>query len=790
MEDELTQDNFILFIYSQNHDKKELTKLTKQDYIAEMKCLKEYYIEGKAHYIFCLLLNSDYNKELIELEFEKDRILYSSKIRIEDIYNEIFLFKIDFNTKYHENNQLSKFTMDYSEQFKLFLQLKEQEKDLYYYFSDEYLKNLCLSAIHFISSTYKDMFTIDFLFNIFINSYLIQKNEKNSQDNLIKLFFDSLKIESISSKNTNKKVGNEDDSKYKNFFLEVKNIQKELAEIGGEKNIDKIKIILAYYNLNNSPKNFINLISLNNDYSKNIVQILKNNSKIFNNFSSEIIDFKLLNEAENINQIKIVLKLLSNMVELFKVFLDKDFFFKLSNLSQIENKCIDVLDIASPKITDNLNILYKYFLGVIEACKSEGFVIFKLSDKFFLDYANFYAKKNLQNLKLIREMYEKYYSLTDVGCFEETIKTLNNLCYEAGIYLIKYDRHFINDEIINFFIESRKKEIENIGPDDVSKLIILNVASEEFINNFLNNNFANLNLKVFFGNQFDMFIQKFFEEFKKPFDFSVIENWSISPNANEEVLKHCIRRISVVLSQDKNMRSSFTDLINFLCNLFSFGSRIIDDFIEEIKDVEKNIPSNLLIKAYIRILHKGENFYPISSSFNKHLFEYIENNSGNGPLSVWYRLAIEESSKRLEFLYNNLKPEYAVKKEDFIDYPENIQETISLYTYLYNGKYFLNNYITKLDYYKSSINAKKQLINLTYKQAEKIFDKYKQYYKLFKIFIPIKQFNEKNYNSEFNEFYKKLKHYKDDHDSLMNIYDYYKHFFLDLKILKLLHYKI
>ena len=605
--DEFTQDNFILFIYSQNHDKKELTKLTKQDYIAEMKCLKEYYIEGKAHYIFCLLLNSDYDKELIELEFEKDGILYSSKIKIEDIYNEIFLFKIDFNTKYHENNQLSKFTMDYSEQFKLFLKLKEQEKDLYYYFSDEYLKNLCLSAIHFISSTYEEMLTIDFLFNIFINSYLIQKNEKNSQDNLIKLFFDSLKIESISSKNTNLKVGNEDDSKYKKFFSKVQNIQKELAEIGGEKNIDKINIILAYYYLNNSPKNFVNLISLNNNYSKNIFQILKNNSKIFNNFTSEIIDFKLLNEAENINQIKILLKLLSNMVELFKVFLDKEFFLKLSNFSQIENQCIDVVEIVSPKITDDLDNLYNYFFGVIEECKSEGIVAFKMPDKFFIDYANFYSKKNLQNLKLIREMYEKYCSLANVNN-KETINILNNLYYETGVFLMKYDRNFINDEIINFFQESRKKEIEIIGPDDVSKLIILNIASEEFINNFLNNNFTNLNLKVFFGKQFDKFIQKIFEEFKRPFDFSDIENWRISPNANEEVLKYCIRRISVVLSQDKNMKSSFTDLINFLCKLFSFGSGIIDDFIEEMKDVEKKIPSNLLIKAYIRILHKGENF--------------------------------------------------------------------------------------------------------------------------------------------------------------------------------------
>lgn len=216
------------------------------------------------------------------------------------------------------------------------------------------------------------------------------------------------------------------------------------------------------------------------------------NSRIFNDFSSEIINFKLLDEAENIDQIEILLKLLPNMVELFKVFLDMDFFLKLSNLSQIENKCIDASEIVSPQKTDDLDSLYNYFFFAIETCESEGIVIFKLPDKFFLDYANFYAKNNLQNLKLIRDMYEKYSSLTNIGNKMETMKSLNSLYYEAGIQLIKHDKNFINDEIINFFQESRKEEIETIGPNEVSKLIDLNIATEEFINNFLNNNFKNL----------------------------------------------------------------------------------------------------------------------------------------------------------------------------------------------------------------------------------------------------------------------------------------------------------
>ena len=751
MEDELAPDNVILFIYSQKHYRQELNinKIKENKYIVQTNCLKEYNIGSKTHYIFSLILKDNYDKEKIELEFEKDDSIYSSKIELKDIYTEMFLFKIDFSPRDKEANELSKFTLEYSEQFQFFLKLKEEKKlDVDIDFSADYLKNLCLSAIHFISSADKDSLTFDFLFNIFINSYLIQKEEKDSEENLVRLFFDSFNIESINSKKVDLKVGIEDDPKYKKYFSDVKNIQNELVEFGGEINIDKINIILAYYYLKYLPKNFVNLISLDNKYSKNISQNLMKNNKIFNNFSSEIINFKLLDEAENLDQIMKLLKLLPNMVELFKEFLNFDFFIKLSNLSQIENKFINVLELVSPKNDDDLDSLYNYFFVIIETCESEGIVTFTLPDKFFLDYANFYAKQNLQNIKLIKEMYEKYSSLAKAEDKFGTINKLNNLYYETGIQLIKTDKKFINDEIIRFFQESEKKKIENIEAVDIAKLINLNDSSEEFINNFLNNNFKKLDLKVFFGEHFDDFIQKIFEKFNETSDFLYIKNWKISPNVNEEVLKYCIRRIIIVISEEernknKEKKSSFTDLINFLCNLFSSASKKIDNFIEELKQVEKNIPNNKLIEVYFRILHKGNKIYPISELFNKYIEGYIKNNSGDGPLSVWYKLVTKESNERLAYLYKNLKPEYAVKKEDFLDYPHIIQEQISLFTYLYFGKYFSYNYIIELDYYKNSINAKKELINLTFKQSEKIFNNYKSYYKLFKLFIPIKQFNEK-----------------------------------------------
>ena len=86
-----------------------------------------------------------------------------------------------------------------------------------------------------------------------------------------------------------------------------------------------------------------------------------------------------------------------------------------------------------------------------------------------------------------------------------------------------------------------------------------------------------------------------------------------------------------------------------------------------------------LIEIYFRILHKGNKVYPISGLFNDHLKDYIEKNSGEGPLSLWYKLVIIDNSDRLVYLYEHLKPEHAVKKEDFVSFPGIIEERIALF---------------------------------------------------------------------------------------------------------------
>jgi hypothetical protein len=102
-----------------------------------------------------------------------------------------------------------------------------------------------------------------------------------------------------------------------------------------------------------------------------------------------------------------------------------------------------------------------------------------------------------------------------------------------------------------------------------------------------------------------------------------------------------------------------------------------------------------------------------------------------------------------------------------------------LYSDLYFAKYFTFNYITELDYYQNSIKSKSELIKLTYEQGMKIYNNYNQFYSLFKLFIPKKQYKDKEeiYILEFTSFYDQLSSYKVQYDSLKSIYNYWNTFF-------------
>ena len=773
----------IFFIYSQNGYMNEINEIKKNQYLKETRLLKEIQNASELNAIYCLILEENYDKQPITLEFEVGDEICSTDIKVNDLLSEIFLFKIDLKNR----KDLKKENLLLKEKFKMFLDLKDSGLEIG--FSEDFLKNLCLSSIKFIASTH-DKYNLDFLFYVFIYSYCLQK--VNSEENLIKQLFEAFTIKNIDANNDIKYKRNdklninfENSNKILNSFLNINNILNELVKFSGIENIQKIHIILAYYYLKYNPKYFIYLISNNCEYTKDIYANLTNNRALFSNFSSKIINLDIFAEAENLQQIENLLRLLPNMQELFNIFLITEIFLKVRCLCY-PNKYISINRILTPKIDDDVEKIYSYFLIISQMCKNENsHMILSLSDDFFLSYANFYVKVNLEKLKIIKEMYKNYISISNIK--NTALKEdLNDLYYTTGIQIIKKTNSLKNKDLINFFEESGKTDINITSDllDRISEMIDFKSANEKFKYDFLNNNFKKFDLKNVFKEGFSKFMEKIFEKFKTQSDFSIIKNWKINPNVNEEVLEMCLKRLkNVLINEKKNNESKkfiiYKDLYQFICDLFSLSSSKLDKsyFIKELKDLESYLPNSNLIEIYFKILKDEEKSYPISDNFRKHIKEYIKNKSGSGPLSIWYNLVLTEKSEKVNYLCSNLKPEHAVKKEDFADYSFKIEESIYLFKYLYDSKYFDNLYITNLDYYKNSLNAKKEIINLSYEKGIKIFNNYDKYKKLFRLFIPDKRAYEKEYKS----FYDEVKKYKTDFESLETINKYWNNFFYIVK---------
>ena len=208
-----------------------------------------------------------------------------------------------------------------------------------------------------------------------------------------------------------------------------------------------------------------------------------------------------------------------------------------------------------------------------------------------------------------------------------------------------FDEKLKNEEFINY-IKNSEISKTNIPSDEFLNIFLksidLKTASDDFISEFLNNDFKGIDLTKFLKNNFINLYQQIFERFKSIDDFLIIKNWKISKNINEEILRICIRKVSNVLIKEvKNNKngniSLYSSLIFFLCDLFAASSIKLKNIDEELSNLEQNFPSSNLIEIYGIILLKG---LKISETFEEHLKEYIEKNAGTSALSIWYKLII------------------------------------------------------------------------------------------------------------------------------------------------------
>ena len=207
----------------------------------------------------------------------------------------------------------------------------------------------------------------------------------------------------------------------------------------------------------------------------------------------------------------------------------------------------------------------------------------------------------------------------------------------------------------------------------------------------MENKFDDIDFKKIFGLSYYDFMKKIFDKFKKSKDLILIKNWEILHYIDIEVLENIFYSIKRIWLEDPE--NHIYGLEKLIANTFAKASLEIDNYLNIINDLEKSISADLLLPIYTTILYRA---YQTKDDFNDHIISFFRSNSGKSPISVWYILNTYEDNEeqKNKYLENNLKEDYAVKAENFIDYPFIIDERIILHNLSIYYKFF--NYFGKI----------------------------------------------------------------------------------------------
>ena len=319
-------------------------------------------------------------------------------------------------------------------------------------------------------------------------------------------------------------------------------------------------------------------------------------------------------------------------------------------------------------------------------------------------------------------------------------------------------------------------------------IIILGIRFDkndnDFFNILLNNkSFDYFNTQNFFGNLYDELIKKIFEKLNSPEDLLSLGNYNLQLDVMDEILKYLLLTIERIWISHPIKYPEKVENIISLSLLFS-SNKIPEINKKVYESLESKIPKDMLIRIYSQILML--NYWMISKEFRNHIIDYINNNSGNNALSVWYRLSTinpEDDNARYIFLKKNLKDELAVNAKDFVGCFNNKNEKIILFKNLHDNKCFLrinNGELITTKYYQDSIKSKDDIINLKFKDAMYIIININYFPKLFMSFTSIELNSEEAeiflyiFIIEFKERILKIKDY---FDKLERIYDFLEQFY-------------
>ena len=784
MEDEEKIYKNIYFIFSQKSEGSEIFKLEENENIKNVKIIKHIRNSQYSYLLYSFKISNIANITLFLTNYEEK---YIGSIKCLKIYTDNFIYQIDFKPfNQNLNNNLNQIVLPYKEQFIIFKKnIVNENNDLFKY--------LVLSSLDFIltsslNNAKEDLvskltFEFDYFLYLFISSFFL--NDKYPNEKLLNIFLedfnlDLIDIEKSFNKNDSNKFLIEEiiDKKELEPLNEFNKIYSDIKRKTGTEKDDlinvKIDILLTYYYFIYKKKIFINFISDNNTRKAELVSNLNKNRKLFKDFTSEILDFDIFNEAENLLEIQNIISLIPNLPELTKLLSMEELYLKCEYLGQIEGKIYNLYKIIKPKKDDNIELLKTSTEDLVTLAKEFQFCIFNLSNELFIEYCEMFFQQNLKNIEIIVDIYKNYHD-TIIIPNEDITEELISYYYETGLYLINSGK-LANNDLIKFVVKMNKLKQDVVLPEGVYNSI--NTSNDiNFINNLLNDD---LNL----GQTSIRFIEGFFNNFKVLKDFTKIEKWNLNYCKNEEIIFLCFNKLKSLWLKENEARLS-KDFCEFISQLIIIISKKKSNFINELIEFEiELINRKIFLDIFALTLNNEKDHIP--EILKNHIIDYIDANiKENEPLSIYYKLITLNYSERIPFLLNNLTIDYAIKVEDFINYPNTINERIVLFSNLYDHKYFhLDNMaVQKTEYYKESTASKDKLNTLKYKDAIHVWKNITYFQSIFLYFLPKRINDENDYliDTLLINFYENFNQCKEQYNNLKLVLNYWKHFFIYVK---------
>ena len=633
------------------------------------------------------------NNDTLELIQKKD----NSEIK-NLIYN-IYRFKIfpdnyDKNKKFYEINLLLEENKDENQSNKVesILQIYDIKKDFYdYNFYNEKINIIKLS------NEQKFQIYIDYL-----KSLKIKQGSKENEEFILStqlliagkdkgytfLFYLLIFLECYTTKLVHRHLLSFKPEKIKGLG-KVSNIrQKQMSNILNfiAKKPEKIRVekeesrkriteqfyfIVLYYNIN-FEKDKVNDM-LNDEKILDYVykNIFKYKEKFENLIISVELDCKLLDKAEDYNQVLICLTFLGRDFLYFLKVINKKSDLILKFISKEEKKdennenkiYIEAEKYVQPKPDDNLEKI----LNEINELKKYGMNTHKMLVKFTPDFVDRYIEYNQDNN--INNLISLNHIIISIKSMDKNFKCnkkMDSIIHETGLNLVR-NGYLKNNKLLEFikkddFFLNKAYKSPLYRPLYIFDGIDISNLDDEFYNNW-----KTMKLNEMFENNFNEFILKISSLVKEMKDFNIlIKLFSYNENNNiayQYTIALHKRFIELFDTYSKEKCPNFINDVVELIILSDKKNVNLKKFL--IEHIQKNYNLDVVNGIYITLTEKYEN---LSRDIIKIIIDFfLKDKTNSQPLSLVN--LIEKCKKIRHYIFSELN-KYIISEEDIFNYEE------------------------------------------------------------------------------------------------------------------------